>query len=133
MPECFYIEGKICEVIKGIGLDIVEIERIKCLEERQPRFVNRVLTEKEQLAYQKLQGRRKTEFLAGRFSAKEAFSKALGTGIGKDLSFQDMEIVYNANGKPCFAKPVHEGVHLSITHSSQYAAAQVIIEIIDPS
>ncbi len=74
-----------------------------------------------------LSGRRQVEFLAGRFSAKEAFSKAAGTGIGKNLSFIDIEIESDALGKPMIVKPkVH--AHLSISHSREYAVAQVIIE-----
>ncbi|WP_108671719.1 holo-ACP synthase [Peribacillus acanthi] len=115
-------------MIVGIGLDIVEIDRIRNLSERQPRFVDRILTTKEKEKYENLKGGRKTEFLAGRFAAKEAFSKAIGTGIGKDLQFIDMEILSDERGKPFFSKPEKNKVHLSITHSQQYAAAQVIIE-----
>ncbi|WP_433746602.1 holo-ACP synthase [Falsibacillus pallidus] len=115
-------------MIKGIGMDIVELERIRHLEEKQPRFSGRVLTENEIRIYRGLNGQRRTEYLAGRFAAKEAFSKAWGSGIGKDLSFQDMETAYDEKGKPVFIKPIDKGVHLSITHSKEYAAAQVIIE-----
>jgi holo-[acyl-carrier protein] synthase len=115
-------------MIKGIGLDIVELERIEKILTRQPKFIQRILTEKEQEMFEMLSNSRKREFLAGRFAAKEAFSKAFGTGIGKDLSFLDMEILYDEKGKPFFHRPFSDGVHLSITHSKDYAAAQVIIE-----
>ena len=115
-------------MIKGTGIDITEIDRIAALLQRKPNFVNRILTDREMKKYQQLSGHRKTEFLAGRFAAKEAFSKALGTGIGASLSFLDIEIGYEGQGKPCILKPFSEGVHLSITHSKQYAFAQVIIE-----
>ncbi|WP_163102434.1 holo-ACP synthase [Peribacillus alkalitolerans] len=115
-------------MIVGIGLDIVEIDRIRNLTQRQPRFVDRILTLTEKEKFEGLKDGRKIEFLAGRFAAKEAFSKALGTGIGKDLQFIDMEILSDERGKPYFSKPANGKVHLSITHSHQYAAAQVVIE-----
>ncbi|MCM3671962.1 holo-ACP synthase [Mesobacillus maritimus] len=115
-------------MITGIGLDIVEISRIAVLFKKQPRFPERILTEEERKEFCSLSDRRKIEFLAGRFAAKEAFAKAFGTGIGKDLSFQDIEIKKNERGKPFFIKPISEGIHLSITHSRDFAAAQVIIE-----
>ena len=71
---------------------------------------------------------RKIEFLAGRFAAKEAFSKAYGTGIGNSFSFLDIQVENDEKGKPFFRYPQENGVHLSITHSAEYAVAQVIIE-----
>ena len=115
-------------MIKGIGIDIVEINRIKNLLERQQKIIDRVLTANERDHYQTLSERRRIEFLAGRFAAKEAFSKAFGSGIGQDLSFQDIEIKYDHKGKPIIIKPYSEGVHLSISHSEHYAVAQVVIE-----
>ncbi|MGG1629423.1 holo-ACP synthase [Rossellomorea sp. NRS-1567] len=115
-------------MIKGIGLDIVETVRIQRMIERQPKFVKRILTAKEEDAFYTLSEQRKIEFAAGRFAAKEAFSKANGTGIGTALSFQDIEISKDPNGKPYFSKPEGANAHLSITHSREFAAAQVIIE-----
>jgi holo-[acyl-carrier protein] synthase len=116
------------KMIVGIGLDIVEIQRIQSIVTRQPKFVGRILTDLEKQKFDSLAGHRQIEFLAGRYAAKEAFSKARGTGIGKTLSFRDIEIENDENGKPIIRKPVMKGVHLSITHSAQYAVAQVIIE-----
>lgn len=115
-------------MISGIGIDIVEISRIKELALRQKKFVDRILTLNEKKKYDRLPAHRKDEFLAGRFAAKEAFAKALGTGIGKECSFHDIEIVNDESGKPRIVKPFREGVHLSISHSKEYAVAQVIIE-----
>lgn len=115
-------------MINGIGVDIMELDRIEMLLKRQPRFKNRILTQSEILLFEKLQGRRQIEYFAGRFAAKEAFSKANGTGIGKHLSFLDIEVVSDEKGKPMFTKPFSEGVHLSISHSRDYAIAQVVIE-----
>ncbi|PLT27961.1 holo-ACP synthase [Peribacillus deserti] len=115
-------------MIKGIGLDLIELKRIKSLADRQPKFADRILTRSEKEIYDSLGEKRKMEFLAGRFSAKEAFAKACGTGIGSQLSFLDIEILKTEQGKPFIAKPIGGNVHLSITHTSEYAAAQVIIE-----
>ncbi|MCD7036706.1 holo-ACP synthase [Metabacillus sp. GX 13764] len=118
-------------MIKGTGIDLVEIERISDAQKRQPRFYKRILTESEQKKYLRLNGRRQAEYLAGRFAAKEAFAKALGTGIGEDLSFQDAETSNDDSGKPVMQSKKCSGgerIHLSITHSKEFAAAQVIIE-----
>ncbi|MET1176657.1 holo-ACP synthase [Peribacillus simplex] len=115
-------------MIKGIGVDITELDRMETLINRQPRLKERILTESEILIFEKLNGRRKVEYFAGRFTAKEAFSKANGTGIGKHLSFLDIEIISDDKGKPMISKPFSEGVHLSISHSRDYAVAQVVIE-----
>lgn len=116
-------------MIKGIGIDIIELERIKRLVNKQPRFVRRILTEKERAIYSELNNKRKIEFIAGRFAAKEAFAKAAGVGIGK-LSFQYIEVLPSDNGAPILTVKGYESANLfvSITHSREYAAAQVIIE-----
>ncbi len=115
-------------MITGIGIDIVELKRIGKIIARQPRFSERILTPFEKERYEMLEGKRKVEYLAGRFAAKEAFSKAIGSGIGKNLSFHDIEVVSDEKGKPIIQKPFSEGVHLSISHSEEYAVAQIVIE-----
>lgn len=117
-------------MIKGIGIDICELKRIEAILQKQPKFVNRILTDQEKLYLEELTEKRKVEFLAGRFAAKEAFSKARGTGIGSDLSFLDIEIHKDEKGKPFIFKPQNKGeiAYLSISHSKDYAVAQVIIE-----
>lgn len=117
-------------MIKGIGIDIVEIERIKQIIERQPRFPERILTAKEKVRYDQYKNeQRRIEYIAGRFAAKEAAAKATGRGIG-ELSFQHIEITTNKQGAPKIKIDhyEHETVHLTISHSKQYAVAQVIIE-----
>jgi holo-[acyl-carrier protein] synthase len=114
-------------MIIGIGNDIVELVRIKRALERNDKLVKRVLTPREQEKFYTLSNKRKIEFLAGRFAAKEAYAKAKGTGIGSLLSFQDIEIEYELSGKP-YIKNEHEITHLAISHSEQYAIANVIIE-----
>lgn len=124
------IEGVVW-MIKGIGIDITELERVKRILERQPRFPERILTKKEIERFEQLKGQRKVEYFAGRYAAKEAFSKANGTGIGKKLSFLDIEITVNEAGKPCIIAPICTGVHISISHSKEYAIAQVVIEEVE--
>ncbi|MGG1680233.1 holo-ACP synthase [Neobacillus sp. NRS-1170] len=114
-------------MIKGIGIDIIELSRIQELLNRQGKFAERILTAREKDSLETLSERRKVEFLAGRFAAKEAFSKAFGTGIGKELSFLDIEIASDSFGKPIIVKPEIRA-HLSISHSRDYAVAQVVIE-----
>ena len=116
-------------MITGIGLDITELSRIKKVKEKTSKFEARILTNKELAIMSKLSTSRQLEFLAGRFAAKEAFSKALGTGIGKECSFHDIEILKETNGKPTlyFKGNLVNGL-VSITHTKEYAAAQVILQ-----
>ena len=86
-------------MIIAIGTDIVEIARIAELLERQPqRFVKRILCPAELEQYASLGN--PAAFLAKRFAAKEAIAKALGTGIGHGVSFQDMQISNDEKGAP---------------------------------
>lgn len=114
-------------MIIGIGLDLIELNRIEKLITRQARFPQRILTDQELIKYEKMLGKRKIEYLAGRFAAKEAYAKAIGTGIGSELSFQDIEIQADEKGKP-FIESSQARCHLTITHTTEYAAAQVILE-----
>ncbi|MFC0015124.1 MULTISPECIES: holo-ACP synthase [Allobacillus] len=118
-------------MIKGIGVDIIELKRIEKIIQRKPRFLNRILSDAEMTLYNQLpSSKRKIEFLAGRFAAKEAYSKAEGTGIGVHHSFQSIEILRGASGQPLIYREgkLKENVHLSISHSEAYAIAQVVIE-----
>lgn len=105
---------------------------------RRDAFLRRVLTEGE-LAYigqANVQGQRLTEFAAGRWAAKEAVSKALGCGIGGSLGFRDIEVLPDEGGRPVCA--IADGawhrlglrarMHLSITHTRDYAAAFAVAE-----
>ncbi|GEM04028.1 holo-[acyl-carrier-protein] synthase [Halolactibacillus miurensis] len=117
-------------MIRGIGIDIVEIARIKILIKRNPRFIEKVLSVKEQEKYWTLTSdNRRAEFVAGRFAAKEALGKALGTGLGK-LSFSDISILNDALGKPAlhFIGDDLYKVHVSISHSHTSAVANVVLE-----
>lgn len=115
-------------MIKGIGLDIVEITRIRKANDMSARFKERILTNRELQIFDQLKTRRQLEFLAGRFSAKEAYSKANGTGLGKECKLHDIEVLPNEHGKPLlFFKGKEVNGFVSITHSNEYAAAQVIL------
>lgn len=115
-------------MIVGIGIDIIEMERIEHTYKRQPKFVERILTEQEMDYFSSLQERRRIEFLAGRFAVKEAYAKATGTGIGERLSWQDIEIVPDSMGKPTLCSDSENIAHVSISHSKEYVVAQVILE-----
>ncbi|GGB55564.1 holo-[acyl-carrier-protein] synthase [Lentibacillus populi] len=111
-------------------MDLIELARIKKSMERNTRLSERILTKNEHQLFFSLESvQRKTEFLAGRFAAKEAFAKACGRGIGK-LSFQHIEVLPNGSGAPELTASGYEDVtiFISITHSKAYAAAQVVIE-----
>ncbi len=126
-------------MILGIGVDIVELERIAAILRRQPGFVTRVLTERERQGLKEASELRMVEYVAGRFAAKEAAAKALGTGIGACAGLHDIELLPSANGGPRLeiAQQVLDALfpaadrivlHVSISHSKQYAVAQVVIE-----
>lgn len=117
-------------MIKGIGIDIIELKRIKKHIQQGNRLTERILTDQEMKRFFALSNQtRQVEFLAGRFAAKEAFAKATGRGIGK-LSFKDINIVTAPNGQPKITAKGYETVNLfvSISHSQEYAIAQVIME-----
>ncbi|HIF35382.1 MAG: holo-ACP synthase [Candidatus Pseudothioglobus sp.] len=124
-------------MIYGVGTDIVNIDRIqKIILKNREGFIKRVLTEHEQALFANKAD--SAAFCAKRFAAKEAFSKALGTGIGKVVSFQDLTVRNNENGKPHFIPSeklrlylLEKGIkqaHLSISDESQNAVAFVILE-----
>ena len=124
-------------MIYGVGTDIVNIDRIqKIILKNREGFIKRVLTEHEQALFANKADN--AAFCAKRFAAKEAFSKALGTGIGKVISFQDLTVRNNENGKPHFIPSeklrlylLEKGIkkaHLSISDESQNAVAFVILE-----
>lgn len=117
-------------MIKGIGIDLIELDRIKKGLYKNDRLAYRILTRNELKVFESLQSdRRKIEFLAGRFAAKESFAKATGRGIGK-LSFQHIEILADDKGAPYMKVEGYEdyNIFVSITHSHNYAAAQVVLE-----
>lgn len=117
-------------MIIGLGTDLVETARIKEAIANNSRFVGKLLTENELSTYTDiLNEKRRVEFVAGRWAAKEAFAKAYGTGISSQLHFQDIEIVNNDQRKPLvICDKVDTPVHITISHTDNYATATVIIE-----
>lgn len=115
-------------MIKGIGLDLVELDRIEKMLGRSGKFAQRILTKRELIIFDELSTVRKVEFLAGRFAAKEAYSKANGTGIGNGCELHQIEILKDGQGKPVlyFDNELVNGF-ISITHTRKTAAAQVIL------
>ena len=90
-------------MISGIGCDIVDIARIKKACLRQPKFCETVLSESEQPVYAvrcEASEERGYRYLASRWAAKEAFSKALGTGFRGAVNFSDISILNNELGAP---------------------------------
>lgn len=121
-------------MILGIGIDLVEIGRIAAAINRQS-FINRVFTAGEQ-KYCNLRGKGRAASYAARFAAKEAIFKSFGTGLSKGC-WQDVEIMLDEKGRPetmlagyfkdlAKDKKVQK-IHISLTHSQEYAAAQVIL------
>ena len=120
----------------GLGVDIVEIERMKKILARTPRFKTRVFSEEEQ-AYCDGKGVPEIHF-ATRFAAKEAVLKALGTGFSEGIGVRDIEVVRNAKGKPTVALHgrakevaselgvVEMPLSLSYTHTEAVACAMAI-------
>lgn len=121
-----------------IGTDILEIARLEQTMIRTGgEIIRRILTpEEKEVAAQK--GRAVTGYYAGRWTAKEAISKMLGTGIGKDCSFQDITVLNDEKGAPYVilsgaAKEKADSlgitkIHLSISHEEHYCVAMVIGE-----
>ncbi|BBA52616.1 holo-ACP synthase [Fusobacterium varium] len=117
-------------MILGIGNDIVEIERIEKAISNE-KFIKRVYTEKEIEIIEK-KGSKAASY-AGRFSAKEAISKALGTGV-RDFNLTDIEILNDELGKPYVVlknelkgRMVDMRIEISISHSKEYATAVAVM------
>ena len=119
-------------MVKGIGIDIIEVKRIKKIIERYgDRFYTRILTEKE-IKYCKSFSKPDLHF-AGRFASKEAYSKSIGTGISKDFRWKDIEILNDKRGKPYINHKVENEYskykfEVSISHTNEYACAVVTCE-----
>lgn len=124
-------------MIHGIGVDLVEAERIARLLARYgDRFADRVLASSERTAY--AASARPIWFLANRFAAKEALSKALGTGLRYPVTLHAISVVSDDIGRPHFQfhGPLPEFLrsravskaHLSITHEKGLACAMVVLE-----
>ena len=120
----------------GVGVDMLEIERMERVLRRRPRFAQRVFTEEERAYCDKCA--RPAEHYAARFAAREAVVKALGTGFSRGIGMKDVEILTLPSGKPelhlhgeALARAESMGVralHLSLSHERDMAGAVVILE-----
>lgn len=123
-------------MIIGVGVDIIEIRRIKSALEKNNGFLEKIFTSSE-IEY--LKGRNlRPEYVAGRFAAKEAVSKALGTGF-RGFDFRDIIIESTTLGKPIVVlkgkakliakKEGDYNLHLSISHGEDNAIAYAVLEV----
>jgi holo-[acyl-carrier protein] synthase len=122
-------------MITGIGIDLLEVEKIeKDIQSRG--YLRKVFTAAEIMECKSVV--RSAERFAGRFAVKEAFMKAIGKGIRQEVWFSQIEVLNNEDGQPYIqvkgeaqawlcAMEV-KNIHVSITHTQQYAAAIVILE-----
>lgn len=124
-------------MIYGLGTDVIEVSRIKRSMLANTLFSEKIYTKKEVL-YCDSRGVNKYQSYAGRFAAKEAFFKAIGTGMRDGMGFNEIEILNDELGKPeinlsgkvlaTFKKKKLKQVHVSITHIGKYAFASVVVE-----
>jgi holo-[acyl-carrier protein] synthase len=128
-------------MIYGIGTDICDIRRMRAtVQRRGERFAQRVLGPNELVVYAHRRGRsavRGLAYLATRFSAKEAFSKAIGTGMRMPMTWRACEILNEPSGKPFirlhgelaawFSKRGLQA-HVSVTDETDYASTLVVVE-----
>jgi holo-[acyl-carrier protein] synthase len=123
-------------MILGIGTDLVEVDRIARMVNEVDGFKEKVFSPTE-IAYCE-SGKNKFERYAARFAAKEAFAKALGTGIFGYIPMSAVEIIHGANQKPMlqivhpYDEKFHQEhavmIHLSMSHTADLATAMVILE-----
>jgi holo-[acyl-carrier protein] synthase len=128
-------------MIYGVGTDICDIRRIRAaLARHGDGFARRILADGEFATWQERSARwtdRGVSFLATRFSAKEAFSKAIGLGMRMPMTWRSCEVVKSANGKPAIVlhgkllswfEARQLSAHLSLTDETDYAASFVVVE-----
>ena len=131
-------------MIFGIGHDVIEIERIAAaLARRGERFAARVLGPRELAVYERRRKRsaqRGMAFLATRFAAKEAISKAVGLGMRLPMSWRAVEIVNEPGGRPCaianglfaaFLEGRRLRLHVSVSDIANLAVAHAVAETLD--
>ena len=123
-------------MIIGLGIDLCEVSRLAELEDRYgARFLDRIFSLEEQ---RRCRGRRRHECLAGRFAAKEAALKALGTGLSQGIRWHDVEVsrgeyqrptvVFHGRAREIFEYLGAATAHLSISHDGGKAVAVVVLE-----
>jgi len=124
-------------MIFGIGTDLIKIKRIKNINSLE-KFALKILSENELDLFNSLSNDKKITFISKQFAGKEAFSKALGTGISAGIRFKEIEILRDEKGKPIFTAinslksfMLNLGItrtHISFTDEREYAMAFAILE-----
>ena len=124
-------------MIFGIGTDLIKIKRIKNINSLE-KFALKILSKNELDLFDSLSNDKKITFISKQFAGKEAFSKALGTGISAGIRFKEIEILRDEKGKPIFTAinslksfMLNLGItrtHISITDEREYAMAFAILE-----
>ena len=124
-------------MIFGIGSDLIKITRIKNINSLE-KFALKILSKNELDLFDSLSNDKKITFISKQFAGKEAFSKALGTGISAGIRFKEIEILRDEKGKPIFTAinslksfMLNLGItrtHISITDEREYAMAFAILE-----
>jgi holo-[acyl-carrier protein] synthase len=121
-------------MIIGIGTDIVDMSRIsRLINLYQEKFITRILTKNELKKFLNILEINKVNYIAKRFAGKEAFSKALGLGIGKPINFNDIEILNDDLGKPYLSLNSNQhliknySIDISLSDDSLYSIAFVVI------
>lgn len=116
-------------MIVGHGIDLQDLSGVEKALAKHPGFASKVLTPQELAVFSAYPARRQLTYLAGRWAAKEAFAKAMGTGLIKGTGFQDLEVLADDRGRPSFTRSPFEGrVWVSISHSGNFVQASVILE-----
>jgi holo-[acyl-carrier protein] synthase len=123
-------------LISGTGIDIIEVHRIQTVMERDLGFREKIFTEGEIAYCEKMKN--KYQNYAARFSAKEAFLKAIGTGWRFGIRFADIDVYHDEFGKPLIRLTgkaeelaLRDGItkiHVSLSHLKEMATAVVILE-----
>lgn len=116
-------------MIYGLGVDVTDIARVTRAQSRNHNFARKVLGDAEYARWQELSGLHADEYLAGRFSVKEAYAKAYGTGLGV-VNLHDVQTLNEVGtGRPYIAAGPHRGpAHVSISHSKELMFTEVILE-----
>ncbi len=123
-------------MVIGVGVDVLEVNRVKRLLDRDDRFLEKVFTRAE-IGYCQAKHYREQHY-AARFTAKEAFLKALGSGWRNGIGWQDVEVVNDELGKPtirlhgraleAFRSQRMRRIHLSLSHTREHAVSLVVID-----
>ena len=127
-------------MILGAGTDLIEIKRFKASLRKTPSLIDRLFTDQERASAKSLSATRQVSYYAKRFAAKEALSKACGTGIGTKIGWQDICVLNNEEGAPVASfspkalrflkkkfKVTKIQIFVSLTDEKEYAMAFAVL------